>query len=72
MIKIEIDDRQVLDALRRLQKAAADLRPAFQDIGEYLVDATKRRFAAGTAPDGAPWAPNRPATLARKKGKTGR
>jgi len=68
MIKIEIDDRQVLDALRRLQEAGTDLRPAFQALGEYLVESTKRRFAEGRAPDGSPWVPNSPATLARKRG----
>jgi len=68
MMRIEVDDRPVLDALRQLQAAGGDLRPAFQDIGEYLLDATKRRFQEGRAPDGRPWAPNSPATLARKRG----
>lgn len=68
MIRIQIDDRAVLDALRRLQAAGADLRPALYDIGEYLIFSTKRRFGEGKAPDGTPWAPNRPATLARKRG----
>lgn len=66
MIKIEIDDREVLAALQRLAAAGSDLTPVYQDIGEYLVDATKRRFAAGEAPDGTPWAPLSPVTVARK------
>lgn len=67
MIRIQIDDQTVLDALRKLQAAGSDLRPAFQDIGEYLIVATRRRFAEGKAPDGTPWAPNSPATLKRKR-----
>lgn len=68
MIRIQIDDRAVMEALQKLQQAGADLRPAFQDIGEYLIVSTRSRFAEGKAPDGTPWAPNRPATLARKRG----
>ncbi|HID48327.1 MAG TPA: phage virion morphogenesis protein [Chromatiales bacterium] len=68
MITIKIDDRGIQAALRRLQRQAGDLTPAMRDIGEYLVQSTKERFAEGRAPDGASWAPNRPATLARKKG----
>lgn len=35
-----------------------------QQIGEALLDRTKQRFVTSTAPDGTPWAPNAPATLA--------
>lgn len=66
--EVEVDNRDVLAMLARLQEAAIDLTPAFRDIGEYLIDSTRRRFAAGVAPDGTPWAPNRPSTLARKSG----
>lgn len=62
MIKVEIDDRQVRDALERLQRAGADLKPAMQEIGEYLVESTRKRFQHGVAPDGTPWAPNREST----------
>lgn len=66
MIKIELDNRQVIEALDRLIQAGTDMAPVFQDIGEYLVDSTKQRFASGTAPDGSPWAPLSPVTVARK------
>ncbi len=68
MITIEIDDREIQAALRRLQQQIGDLTPVMQEIGEYLVQSTKDRFARGEAPDGTPWAPNSPVTLARKKG----
>lgn len=65
MIEIQVDDAQVRDALRRLQAAAGDIRPALREVGEYLIDATRRRFVAGRAPDGKAWAPNSRATLER-------
>lgn len=73
MIKIDLDDRSVLNALNGLLRAGADLQPALQDIGEYLVVATRDRFRDGVAPDGAPWAPNSPVTTARRgKGAAGK
>jgi len=66
MITVQFDDESVLASLQRLVDSLADPTPAFRDIGEYLVDSTKRRFAAGKAPDGSAWAPNRPSTLAGK------
>jgi phage virion morphogenesis protein len=66
MITVEIDDREVLAALQRLVATGADLTPVYYDIGEYLVTSTKDRFAAGVAPDGTPWAPLSPVTVARK------
>lgn len=73
MIKIDLDDRSVLNALNGLLRAGADLQPALQDIGEYLVVSTRDRFRDGVAPDGAPWAPNSPVTTARRgKGAAGK
>ena len=44
-----------------------DMTPVYEDIGEYMVGATKDRFQTGTAPDGSKWAPKSEATLARYK-----
>jgi len=72
MIRIEIDDREVMDALQRLQRRVGDLTPAMEDIGELLIETTKQRFATSTAPDGRRWAPNSPATiLSYLQGKSG-
>lgn len=62
-MRIEYDDREVLDALRGLQAATGDLAPVLKHIGEMLVGSTKRRFRGGSAPDGTPWAPNAESTL---------
>lgn len=60
-----MDDLELRYALKALEEAGKDLRPALEDIGELLVYSTKTRFSTSTAPDGTPWAPNSPATLVR-------
>lgn len=66
-ISIEIDDREARAALARLATRAERLAPALAEIGEALVQSTQARFVSETAPDGAPWAANTPATRARKR-----
>lgn len=62
-ITIRFDDDQVRAMFQRLEATGRDTTPARREIGEYLVDSTKRRFTAGTAPDGSRWAPNSQATI---------
>ncbi|OAI20409.1 hypothetical protein A1507_22890 [Methylomonas koyamae] len=57
-ISVEFDDRAIVKALQELQRATGDLTPAFNEIGERLVESTVHRFETSTAPDGTPWAPN--------------
>lgn len=64
---VEIDDREVVAALRRLQQAGSRLRPALLEIGEYLLQSTEARFDAQVDPAGQPWTPLSPAYQARKK-----
>ncbi len=67
MLKIQIDRLDEIQAkLRELQDAASDLRPALEDIGQYLVRATRQRFEEGKDPQGNDWEELRPATIARK------
>lgn len=66
-IRIEVDDRPVVDALNRLVAASADLRPVLKVIGEHMVQSTELRFDRQTTPDGAQWAPLSPQTRASKK-----
>lgn len=68
-IRIEIDDREVQVALRRLQEKVGDLSDTFRDIGEYLLNATQARFDREIDPAGNPWAPLKPETKARKRRK---
>ncbi|MBN8765985.1 MAG: phage virion morphogenesis protein [Thiobacillus sp.] len=63
LIEIDVDDREVLDALGKLAQRAGNLSPALEEIGEDMLASTRRRFATSTGPDGARWAPNSPTTI---------
>jgi phage virion morphogenesis protein len=67
-ITLTIDDAAVRQHLGQLIRALTDPRPALREIGEDLVRTTQERFQPGQkrAPDGTPWAPNSPVTIARK------
>lgn len=67
MIRIDIDDQNVRTALDRLIGRVEDASPAMREIGELLIERTRARFRQGQAPDGTPWAPPSPVTLARKR-----
>lgn len=64
--RFEFDDERALSALARLEGRAGALRPLMQDLSELLVTSTKERFPRGVDPEGVPWAPNAPSTIARK------
>ena len=70
MITIDIDDREVIAALKRFSERAGEsgLKPVLALIGERLAETTKQRFVSSTGPDGKRWAANKPATLVRKEG----
>lgn len=68
--KIEIDDRQVIDALNRLAAAGRDLTPAMRAIATALLSQTEANFAAESGPLGK-WPELKPATrnARARKGK---
>lgn len=71
-IDIKIDDREVQDFLSRRQAKARNMRPAFKNIGEYMLRRTEERFEGEHDPEGKPWEPHSPVTLGlswRLKGK---
>lgn len=55
------------EAIRRAAAQLKDMTPLFQDVREYMIGATRKRFARSQAPDGSIWAAKRPATLERYK-----
>jgi phage virion morphogenesis protein len=55
------------EAIRRAAAQLEDMTPLFRDVVEYMIEATRQRFAKSQAPDGSTWAPKRPATLERYK-----
>jgi len=65
-IEVTWDDREVRDYLRKLQGRLGDLRPAFGDIGELLIERTRQRFRDGQDAAGNPWDALSPVTLARR------
>ncbi|MDO6488238.1 phage virion morphogenesis protein [Colwellia sp. 6_MG-2023] len=62
-----VGQKQIGQALNRLLKQGSDLEPALRDIGEYLLESTQQRFIDQQAPNGEPWDPLSPKTLAKKK-----
>lgn len=64
MIDIQLDDREVRQALDRLERRLSDLSPVMREIGELIAERARERFATSTGPDGKAWAPNAPATIA--------
>ncbi len=67
MIRIEIDDKQVLAALQRLHARMRDMRPFMKNAGEILVEGTKERFETMKDPEDKPWKPLNPKYAAVKK-----
>jgi phage gpG-like protein len=68
MIRIEVDDREVRQALEELRRRTSNMKPAMHTIGQALMEGSRSRILSGRDWTGRPFAPNSPATLARKKG----
>jgi len=68
MLNVELDDSRVGVALNELHERMGNLRVPLLDIAEYLHQSTNDRFSKQVAPDGSPWAPLAPSTIARKGG----
>lgn len=64
MIRIEFKYQGVFDALEQASRRLEDMTPIYQEVGEYMIEATKERFRKGIDPDGKAWAPKSPVTLA--------
>jgi len=69
MIRIDIDDREVRQALENLRRRSSNMKPAMHTIGQALMEGSRERILSGRDWTGQPFAPNSPTTLARKKGK---
>jgi phage virion morphogenesis protein len=69
MIKVEVVDQGVIQALTRLANATHHLPTVLDQIGDMLIYSTKQRFATSTGPDGQRWASNSQVTILRYLGK---
>lgn len=67
-VKLEWDDRAFQTSVRRFMELSGDPTELMADISEHLLQSTQDRFDTEIAPDGTPWQPLRPSTLALKKG----
>lgn len=68
MIKIEVDDRAIKQAIGAALSISKNPKPMFREIGAALVDSTKLRFKDSTAPSGQAWAPLSALTISRRRG----
>lgn len=64
MIKFEVDDRAVIEALRDLQRKADNMLPAMDAIGAEITENVRLGFTVSEDPWGARWAP-----LKRRQGQ---
>lgn len=64
MIRIDINDAAVSAALARLSARVTDLAEPLGDIGEMMVASTQDRMSKGLTPEGTPFAPRSPTTVA--------
>lgn len=67
MIRTEFNATKAQAAIRAAKQQLEDMTPLFQDIVEYMLLATRERFASGVGPDGKAWAPKKQGTLDRYK-----
>lgn len=67
ILDVTLDQTEIGQALDSLVNRMTDLTKPLNDIAEYLHQSTDDRFRQQVAPDGSPWAPLAPSTLARKK-----
>lgn len=68
VLDVTIDASVVGRELELLAERLGSMRTPLADIGEHLLISTDERARRQVAPDGTPWAPLSPRTLARKKG----
>jgi phage virion morphogenesis protein len=69
MLDIEIDDREVRQALERLRRRVQDMSPVMRAIGADMERRMLERFETETDPAGRKWAPLAKRTLKAKKGR---
>ncbi|MDE1917660.1 MAG: phage virion morphogenesis protein [Sphingomonadales bacterium] len=65
MLKFEFKISSAGAALARAKAVLVDMTPIMQDVAEYVTEITRQHFVDGKGPDGQPWAPKKPSTLAR-------
>lgn len=67
-VRVEVQDADAQHLLAELASRTGDARPALDAIGQILVSHTQLRFVDQEGPDGLPWKPLSPVTVARRRG----
>jgi hypothetical protein len=67
MISASVESKNFKDFMKQLKQTTSKLSPAFRDAGEYMKKETIIQFEKEVDPNGKPWAPLAPATIAKKK-----
>lgn len=67
MIRIEFNHAPATEAIKRAIAALENPQPMHDEIGDYMIQATRQRFLTGIGPDGKAWAAKSEGTLARYK-----
>lgn len=58
------------DWLTRVGDRASDLTPILAVVGQDLLSLVDDSFSASRSPDGTPWEPLSPSTIARRRGRS--
>ncbi|MEI7869561.1 MAG: hypothetical protein WCI11_16855 [Candidatus Methylumidiphilus sp.] len=53
-ITVQIDSREILEALGKLRQSVGNLRPVMKDIGKTLVSLIHRNLGQGITPQSEP------------------
>lgn len=61
--KIQLSDGEFKSELKALAGRLENPLPAWQDVGEYMLERTRSRFRDGKGPDGVAWTPKSQTTL---------
>jgi len=70
-LSVEIEDKELTDFLQGRLAKMEDMRPFLRAAGEHFMFEIGERFETETAPDGTPWAPLAPSTVANRARKRG-
>lgn len=63
MIRLELDDRELKQALDKLAARAANMAPVMYRIAQAMDEGTRQHFADERGPDGQKWKPLADSTL---------
>lgn len=67
-IETSLEDKELQDAFRRMQKAVANPTGILKAIGTGLVEGTHQRFEQAVDPEGKPWKPLNTVYASSKRG----